>query len=194
MEHLQQRLEGDVMRGAVLDCSGLESTGHGRDECDHDHVVRWQPTSVPTGARRYCAKAGHANAGRARCRPPGPARPAGGALRYRGTGVATTRGCGVQRPSSTTAVTTFALALAAALITAWLGVVAQFSDLSRTTATPALDRLAVVRVQSGETLQHLAARVAPGAPVGKVVERIQELNELESTALEAGRTLIAPIG
>ena len=52
----------------------------------------------------------------------------------------------------------------------------------------------MVRVQSGETLQHLAARVAPGAPVGKVVERIQELNKLESTALEAGRTLIAPIG
>jgi hypothetical protein len=56
------------------------------------------------------------------------------------------------------------------------------------------DRLAVVQVQMGETLQHVAHRVAPDAPVGQVVERIRELNQLDSVALDAGQTLIAPIG
>jgi hypothetical protein len=51
-----------------------------------------------------------------------------------------------------------------------------------------------VRVQSGENLQHLAARVAPDAPTAQVVDRIRELNSLESVALDAGQPLIAPIG
>ena len=61
-------------------------------------------------------------------------------------------------------------------------------------AAPVPDRLAVVQVQTGETLQHVAARVAPDAPVGQVVERIRELNQLESVALDVGQTLIAPVG
>ncbi len=56
------------------------------------------------------------------------------------------------------------------------------------------DRLAVVRVESGETLEHLAARVAPDAPVGQVAKRIRELNDLDSAVLTAGQTLIAPVG
>ncbi len=56
------------------------------------------------------------------------------------------------------------------------------------------DRLAVVQVQTGETLQQVAHRVAPDAPVGQVVERIRELNQLDSVALDAGQTLIAPVG
>ena len=52
----------------------------------------------------------------------------------------------------------------------------------------------MVRVQSGESLQHLAARVAPDAPTHQVVERIRELNALESATLDAGQPLIAPIG
>ena len=40
----------------------------------------------------------------------------------------------------------------------------------------------------------MAHRVAPDAPVGQVVERIRELNQLDSVALDAGQTLIAPIG
>jgi hypothetical protein len=36
--------------------------------------------------------------------------------------------------------------------------------------------------------------VAPGAPVAKVAERIRELNDLNSPALAAGQTLIAPVG
>jgi predicted Zn-dependent protease len=56
------------------------------------------------------------------------------------------------------------------------------------------DRLAVVRVEPGETLQHLAARVAPDAPTGQVAARIRELNDLDSPAVAAGQTLIAPLG
>ena len=56
------------------------------------------------------------------------------------------------------------------------------------------DRLAVVQVQTGETLQQVAGRVAPDAPVSQVVDRIRELNQLDSVALDAGQTLIAPIG
>ena len=53
---------------------------------------------------------------------------------------------------------------------------------------------AVVQVQHGETLHQVAQRVAPDAPVAAVVERIRELNQLDSAALAAGQTLIAPIG
>ena len=85
------------------------------------------------------------------------------------------------------------LALLAAAITVWLGLVAQFGGVVGTSA-PVPNRLAVVQVQTGETLQQVAHRVAPDAPVGQVVERIRELNQLDSAALDAGQTLIAPIG
>jgi LysM domain len=121
---------------------------------------------------------------------PIPARPAAGAVVYRGTGVAMSRAPHRRRPVS--AAVTAALAGMAALITVWLGSLAQSGGV---TGTPAAvpDQLAVVRVQSGETLQHLAARVAPDAPVGQVVARIRELNHLDSAALDAGQTLIAPV-
>ena len=56
------------------------------------------------------------------------------------------------------------------------------------------DQLAVVQVQAGETLQQLAGRVAPDAPASQVMARIRDLNKLDSAALDAGQTLIAPIG
>jgi predicted Zn-dependent protease len=52
----------------------------------------------------------------------------------------------------------------------------------------------MVRVEPGESLPQLAARVAPGAPVRDVVERIRNLNALDSNSVAAGQTLIAPIG
>ncbi|MCL2536474.1 MAG: LysM peptidoglycan-binding domain-containing protein [Nocardiaceae bacterium] len=52
---------------------------------------------------------------------------------------------------------------------------------------------AAVRVQTGETLSDVASRVAPGAPVGSVVDRIMELNEMSSAAVRAGQTLLAPV-
>jgi hypothetical protein len=88
---------------------------------------------------------------------------------------------------------TAALAALAALITVWLGSIAQSGGVTGT--PPAVpEQLAVVQVQPGESLHHVAARVAPGAPVGNVVARIRELNHLDSAALDAGQTLIAPLG
>ncbi len=93
-----------------------------------------------------------------------------------------------------TPATTVVLALIAAGITVWLGLIAQFGAAAAGSTSAVPDQLGVVRVQSGESLAHLAARVAPDAPAGQVIERIRELNSLESVALDAGQTLIAPLG
>ena len=123
---------------------------------------------------------------------PQPSRPAVAPPRYRGTGVLMSTA--PHRPRPITPATTVALALLAAVITLWLGVVAHFGGTAQGASAGMPDRLAVVRVEPGETLQHLAARVAPDAPRGQVVERIRQLNELETPALAAGQTLIAPVG
>lgn len=125
---------------------------------------------------------------------PVPTRPAVAALHYRGTGVPMSYAPHTRRQVSTSV--TVALAGVAALITLWLGALAQSG--AQRSAAPALasvvpDRLAVVQVNAGETLQQLAGRVAPDAPVDQVVERIRELNKLDSVSLNAGRTLIAPV-
>ena len=82
----------------------------------------------------------------------------------------------------------------AALITLWLGALANLSGERMVTPAALPDRLAVVSVQAGETLQQLAGRVAPGVPAQAVVDRIRDLNQLDSAALDAGQTLIAPVG
>lgn len=123
---------------------------------------------------------------------PGPSRPPGSAFGYRGTGVAMSQGRHTRRTVSASA--SIGVAALAALITLWLGALANFSGQRAGTPAHLPDRLAVVQVQAGETLQHLAGRVAPDAPAGRVVERIRELNKLESAAVEAGQTLIAPVG
>jgi LysM domain len=112
-------------------------------------------------------------------------------MRYRGPGVTVSRASHRRRPI--TPGTTVILALVAAGITVWLGLVAQFGGVVGSTPAAVPDRLAVIQVQSGETLHQVAQRVAPDAPVGTVVERIRELNKLDSAALDAGQTLIAPI-
>ena len=121
-------------------------------------------------------------------------RPGGAPMRYRGPGVVMSRAS--HRRGPITPATTVGLALLAALITVWLGVVAQFGGVVGTTSSsaPVPDTLAVVQVQAGETLQQVAHRVAPDAPVGHVVDRIRELNQLQSASLDAGQTLIAPVG
>lgn len=130
-----------------------------------------------------------------RSRPvrPGPVRPDRGPLAYRGTGIGVSR----VRHSPRRAVgasTTVAAACLSALITLWLGWIAHFSagPTAETVAVP--ERLAVVHVQAGETLQQLAGRMVPGVPVAQVVERIRDLNNLDSAAIGAGQTLIAPVG
>ena len=124
-------------------------------------------------------------------RRPRSGRPGGAPVRYRGTGVMMSRASHRRRPI--TPLTTVVLALVAAGITVWLGLVAQLGGVVGSTAEVP-NRLAVIQVQTGETLQHVAHRVAPDAPVGQVVERIRELNQLDSVALDAGQTLIAPVG
>jgi len=113
-------------------------------------------------------------------------------LRYRGTGIAMSHAPHARRQVST--AVTIALAGMAALITLWLGSLAQFSGDRAAAPVPAPDQLAVVQVQAGETLQDLALRVAPGASAVQVAERIRDLNNLDSVAVDAGQTLIAPVG
>jgi hypothetical protein len=124
-------------------------------------------------------------------RRPRSSRPNSAPLRYRGTGVLVSRASHRRRPI--TPATTVVLALIAAGITVWLGLVAQLGGVTGGDA-PVPARLAVVQVQTGESLQQVAHRVAPDSPVGQVIERIRELNQLDSVALDAGQTLIAPIG
>lgn len=141
---------------------------------------------VRVGARRHGQERGAAR------RRPGPSRPPVKPLSYRGTGVLRPRGPHRGRP--VTPAATVLLALLAALITVWLGIVAQFGAAVSAESGPVPTELAVVRVQSGESLQQLAQRVAPGAPANRVAAAIRELNDLNSTVVEAGQTLIAPVG
>lgn len=116
-------------------------------------------------------------------------------MRYLGTGMAMSTAPHRKRP--VTVATTVGLALIAGVITLWLGVVAQLGEtINREAATPvgAPTRLVMVRVEAGESLQELAARVAPGVPVRQEAERIRDLNSLDSSALTAGQALLAPIG
>jgi len=123
-------------------------------------------------------------------RRPRTRRTDGAALRHRGSGVLVSRASHRRRPI--TPATTVLLALVAAAITVWLGLVAQAGGvLGGSADIPG--RLAVVQVQSGDTLQQIAQRVAPDAPVAAVVDRIRELNELQTTSVDAGQTLIAPV-
>ncbi|MGB7361229.1 MAG: LysM peptidoglycan-binding domain-containing protein [Mycobacterium sp.] len=123
-------------------------------------------------------------------RPAPSLRPGGAPVRYRGTGVLVSRSPHRRRPI--TPATTVVLALIAGVITIWLGLVAQSGGVvGSDTEIPG--RLAVVQVHTGESLQQVAQRVAPGAPIGEVVDRIRELNELDSVTLTAGQTLIAPV-
>ena len=119
-------------------------------------------------------------------------RPATAPLRHRGTGIAVSCAPHPQRRVSTSV--TVALAGLAALITLWLGSVAQYSSERSAAPLPTPDQLAVVQVQPGETLQQLAERVAPGVSAVEMAERIRNLNKLGSAAVDAGQTLIAPVG
>lgn len=149
-----------------------------------------RPVNGPVQVLRY------GRDGVARSRRPGPTRPGGAPPRYYGTGVAMSAAPHRKRP--VTVATTIWLALAAGAITLWLGLMGNAGQLLNggTGAAPAHvpDRLAVVRVEAGESLQDVAHRVAPDAPVRQVADRIRELNDLSSPGLVAGQTLIAPVG
>jgi hypothetical protein len=125
-------------------------------------------------------------------RGPAPHRPEGAPLRHRGTGVLMSRASHRRRP--VTPMATVVMALVAAAITVWLGLVAQLGAAPESPADQGPARLAVVQVQTGESLEQLAQRVAPDAPVHTVVAQIRDLNELHSASVDAGQTLIAPVG
>lgn len=130
----------------------------------------------------------------ARTRPTST-RPAGAPLRYAGSGTMTSRAPHGRSTSPRAGwATIIGLALLSALITGWLGLVAQFGEFAAGQPAAMPEQLGVVRVADGESLAQLAARVAPDVPPARVVARIRELNGLDSAALAAGRTLIAPIG
>ena len=162
-----------------------------RDLIDRQ-LVEWQQIwpretgRAPQAAPRRATGSG--SAGR-----PAPTRPAMAPMRYSGTGITVSRAAHLpRRPVST--MVTIALAGLAALITVWLGSIAHFSSDRASTAAAVPEQLAVVQVQAGETLEQLAARGAPDAPAGQTVERIRDLNKLGSVAVDAGQTLIAPVG
>ena len=117
-------------------------------------------------------------------------------MRYRRIGVAMSVTPHAQRPVSITA--TVILAVLTGLVTAWLVLIAHLSAMaggdSVKLPTPTPDRVAVVRVQPGETLQGSAVRVAPDAAVWQVAGRIRELNNLAGSIAVGGQTLIAPVG
>ncbi|MGI9164391.1 MAG: LysM peptidoglycan-binding domain-containing protein [Mycobacterium sp.] len=169
-----------------------------RDLIDRQ-LAEWQqiwPREVaraPQSAPCRTARAGSGRAGSGRAARPAPMRPATAPMRYAGTGIAVSRAAHQPR-RQVSAMMTIALAGLAALITVWLGSIAHFSSDRAATAAAVPEQLAVVQVQAGETLQQLAARVAPDAPAGQTVERIRDLNKLGSVAVDAGQTLIAPVG
>ena len=168
---------------------------------DDRHLVEWfadcpRPTrssgAAPVRTRSYRPNLARPNLARPTSARPASARPAVAPLRYRGTGIAMSHAPHARRPVST--AVTIALAGMAALITLWLGSLAQFSGDRAAAPAQAPDQLAVVQVQAGETLQDLALRVAPGASAVQIAERIRDLNNLDSVAVDAGQTLIAPVG
>ncbi|RVW03537.1 LysM peptidoglycan-binding domain-containing protein [Rhodococcus spongiicola] len=87
----------------------------------------------------------------------------------------------------------FTSVVATVVVTA--GVVVGMDTLARLAAAP--DGIptgtAAVQVRDGETLTAVASRVAPGAPVGRVVDRIMELNDMPGVSVRAGQTLLAPV-
>jgi LysM repeat protein len=159
---------------------------------DERQLVEWfEEWPRPTRHAGPTRNAGGAPV-RTRSLRPAPARPPVAPLRYRGTGIAMSRAPHTRRPVST--AVTVSLAGLAALVTLWLGALANFSGDSSAAPVSAPDQLAVVQVQAGETLQQLAQRVAPGASAAQTVDRIRDLNKLDSAAIDAGQTLIAPLG
>lgn len=124
-------------------------------------------------------------------------RPAGIPLRYRGTGLGVSATAHQARSGRRVSNSvTVALAGLSALITVWLALVSQsglWDAEAEVRPMGAGEVLAVVYVQDGETLSSLALRVAPDSPVDRMVDRIRDLNKLDSAGIRAGQSLIAPI-
>jgi hypothetical protein len=121
-------------------------------------------------------------------------RPAGRPVAYRGTGIRLSvvpHRVHRRRPVSLKA--TIVVSVGAAVATMWLLMLGQVSAAGMG-GVGVPDRVAVVQVAPGETLADVASRVAPDAPRSAVVSKIRELNELDSATVQAGQTLVSPVG
>lgn len=119
-------------------------------------------------------------------------RPGGRPVAYRGSGVRFSTAGHRRRPVSL--AMTVALGVGAAVATMWLLMLGQVSAAGVSADQHIPDRVAVVQVAPGETLADVASRVAPDAPRSAVVAKIRELNELGSGTVQAGQTLVSPVG
>lgn len=61
------------------------------------------------------------------------------------------------------------------------------------TEEPGADATLVVQVQPGDTLYDLAAQITTDGDINAMVERIEDLNHLESPMLYAGQKLRVPV-
>ncbi|MFC7613830.1 LysM peptidoglycan-binding domain-containing protein [Actinokineospora soli] len=138
--------------------------------------------TLTTGpSTRHAVPARTVRAGRGGSRPP-TRRPPVGAPR-----VVAPADCAPRRsPVPLAALVAIALAVAALVygFGAYSGAMAE-STVPTTTA--------VVRVGVGETLYDLAARTAPGSDSSAVVDRIRQLNGLDSVDVYPGQPLTVPV-
>ena len=118
--------------------------------------------------------------------------PAGAPCGYRGTGVLMSRASHRRRPI--TPATTVILALVAAAITVWLGLVAQFGGVIGMPRRRCRTGSRWCRSRRARRCSRWRSGWRPTRRSAQVVEQIRELNQLESAAVDAGQTLIAPVG
>jgi predicted Zn-dependent protease len=60
-------------------------------------------------------------------------------------------------------------------------------------SAPAPVATSVVHVRGGETLNSVAARVAPEVPRQAVINQLRALNGMTTTALSVGQALVVPV-
>lgn len=72
----------------------------------------------------------------------------------------------------------------------WLVAVAGSDYQQSTTPTPTATE--VVHVRAGESLNSVAARVAPDLPRQAVIEEITKMNEMTGSGLQIGQALLVP--
>ncbi|WP_127782436.1 LysM peptidoglycan-binding domain-containing protein [Rhodococcus sp. X156] len=59
---------------------------------------------------------------------------------------------------------------------------------------PMPTQTAVTQVRAGESLSAVAVRSAPGVPAAAMVQRIVDLNALDTVAVRPGQSLVVPVG
>ncbi|WP_242676673.1 LysM peptidoglycan-binding domain-containing protein [Rhodococcus sp. ABRD24] len=119
-----------------------------------------------------------------------PRRPTPGLVRYGTTSNGVSRAVHPQRRKTSGFGGVVATMVITASIVVGLDALANLS-VGVSDGVPA--ETGAVHVRGGESLSDVAARVAPDAPVAKVVDRIMQLNDMSSAGVRAGQTLIAPV-